>query len=573
MLAARSPAGSDQSVLTLAILQEFVPQAASLTPSGSPPVWEFRSASGEPLGLACLTSPQADRIVGYAGPNNILLIMDRQGRVTQTHWLRWLDTQDHVEKVRLADGFWKQFYGRELGSSDGADVDGVSGATLTSLAIAEAIELRLSGTRPSLRFPQAITLEEVQGLYPEAARIADEPNQRGLTTVIDATNNVLGRVMRTGPLVDNQIGYQGPLELLVALDNDDRIAKVKVRSSFDNEPYVRYTRMEASYWAKFVGRTLLEISQLDLAAEGVEGVSGATMTSMAAAETLRSAAQRHLEEFERSQLASTVVRRWNWSPGEIATGLVALLLVPWSFSRLRGKRSWRGAWQGLIFIVVVGVSGNLISLALLAGWARSWPPITLAPGLTLLVAVSLIMPAFFGRNVYCDHVCPHGMVQQWLARWQRRSPNDLKPLVQLQLRPAQVTETKQEMAQSVKKSRLRMVVHRALHLSSIAVLLLSISWIVWTVPNQLTFFEPFDVYAWRIGWSVSLGVWVVSLLLAAKEPMGYCRLACPTGKLLEGIRRKRTGQRWQAGDMLLVALTAVVWLLWSAKLIGLGEIT
>ncbi len=40
---------------------------------------------------------------------------------------------------------------------------------------------------------------------------------------------------------------------------------------------------------------------------------------------------------------------------------------------------------------------------------------------------------------------------------------------------------------------------------------------IWTVPAQLTFFEPFDVYAWRIGWSVSLGVWIGSLLLAAWE--------------------------------------------------------
>ncbi len=573
IVAARSRDDSDQSSLTVEMIREFVPQAATITHSGSPPVWEVRNASDNPIALACLTAPQADQIVGYAGPNNILLIMDLQGRVTQTHWLRWLDTQDHVEKVRLADSFWNQFQGRQLGGSDRTEVDGVSGATLTSLAIAEAIELRLSGTRPSLRFPQTLTLEEVQGLYPDAASLADELHQRGLIKAIDANEQVIGRVLRTGPLVDNQIGYQGPTELLVALDHDDRVTKVKLRTSFDNEPYVRYTRMEASFWAKFVGRTLAEISRLDLAAEGVEGVSGATMTSMAAAETLRVAAERHLKEFEQTSGTRQAARRWNWSLGEIATGIVALLLVPWSLSRLRGNSRWRLAWQVLILLAVVGVSGNLISMALLAGWTRSWPPVTIAPGLALLVTVSIIMPALFGRNVYCDHVCPHGIVQQWLARWRRRKSVDVEPLVQLQLRPAPATGSTHASRHSNPRSRWRVVVHRALHASSCVVLLLSISWIVWTIPQQLTFFEPFDVYAWRIGWSVSLGVWVLSLLLASLEPMGYCRFACPTGKLLDGIRRKRTGQRWQTGDMLLVALTVVVLLLGCAKLIGLGEIT
>lgn len=502
-------------------------------------MWQVINADGDTLALACMTAPKADKIVGYAGPNNVLLIMDAQGRVTQTHWLDALDTRDHVERVRADERFWQQFTGRLLGSADHKPIDGVSGATLTSLAIAESIDLRLSGSRPNLRFPNSITLEEVQGLLPTAVKLVNDARHENVVDAHDASGAIIGRVLRTGPLSDDKIGYQGPLELLVALDRDDRIIKVKVRSSYDNEPYIRYTRMEASFWAKFVGRTLHEISQVNLEAEGIEGVSGATMTSMAAADTLIAAARKHYALLL-TEPESAVARAWNWSLGEVTTALLAVLLVPWSLSRLRGRRAWRRAWRVLALLVIVVLSGNLISMALLAGWTRSLPAFTLAPGLSLLVAVSLAMPILFGRNVYCDHVCPHGMVQQGLVQLS-------KGRKRLGAR-ARLTGWKPVLLARVLKS------------SAFGVLLLSMGWILWTAPDQLTFFEPFDVYAWRIGWSVSLIVWVASLLLASRVPMGYCRLACPTGMLLESIRRTRAGRRWQNADMLWLALTAAVWL-------------
>lgn len=552
LVSARSRAQSEPSALSLALLQRYLPQAASVTHSGQPPVWQAFDASGQLLAHACLTSPQADRIVGYAGPNNILILMDSDGRVIRTQWLSWSDTRDHVESVQLADSFWRQFIGWSLGKSNAttARLDGVSGATLTSLAIAEAIDLRLSGARASLRFPNGLAIEEVQSFFADAVRFEDDPQRRDFVSVHSASGQFLGWLLRTGPLVDDKIGYQGPVELIVALDENERISKIKLRSSFDNEPYVRYARMEASFWSKFAGRTLAEISQMDLKEEGIEGVSGATMTSMAAADTLLASAKRHWQkENESSEQASA--RRCNWSIGEQATCLLALLVLPWSLSRLRGHRRLRWVWQAFVLVVIVGISGNLISMALLAGWTRSLPPVTLAPGLSLLVAVCLIMPACFGRNVYCDHVCPHGFVQQWLARL-KGSRTTVPVLVQIQPQPH---------ATAKKRIGARKAVQWALKISAVAILLLSLAWIIWSVPNQLTFFEPFDVYAWRIGWSVSLGVWVASLLFAYKVPMGYCRLACPTGLLLDRIRWTRGGRHRHYGDMLLLALTASVWLL------------
>ena len=568
LLAARSRMPSELSTLDIAVVRTYLPQAASIAASGSPPLWQVRDANDATIALCCLTSPQADRVIGYAGPNNVLLIMDPAGNVTRAELLHSLDTVDHVERVRASEKFWQQFSGRAMGQVRDEQVDGVSGATLTSLAIAEAIDLRLGGKRPSLKFPPSISIEEARAFYPTAEQVRDEAERDGFVHALDAEGAVLGSIMRTGTLCDDKIGYQGPTELLLALDSADRVTKVKLRSSFDNEPYVRYARMEASFWAKFVGHTLAELSRLDLAAEGVEGVSGATMTSMAAADTVRAAALQHLAQQAKPASDSRSSRSWNWSLGEVATGLIALAVVPWSLSRQRGNRRWRLGWQVIVLVVMVGLSGNLVSMALLAGWTRSGPQVMFAPGLFLLVVIAVGMPALWGRNVYCDHICPHGMLQQWLDRWRRGRPRDRQPLVQIQL-PAPESKTdvssSGEVESSVPASKrlsqpARRWFHAALHLSALVAIGCAIGWILWTIPDQLTFFEPFDAYAWRIGWSVSLAVWIASLLLALKEPMGYCRLACPTGKLLESVRRNRAGRRLRSVDMLWITLAMVVWL-------------
>ncbi|MCC6508819.1 MAG: FMN-binding protein, partial [Pirellulaceae bacterium] len=379
-LAGRHRSHSSLSAPDLVTIQRLLPKAAAVTETqAQPTLWEVTDQSGQALALVGLTSPMADNIVGYAGPNNVLLLLDNTGSVTSAELLGSSDTLDHVERVRQSSSFWQQFQGRQIGDNSAPHVDGVSGATLTSLAIAEAINLRLSGKRLNLRFPEEPTLDEAQTIYPLATSLQPDPSRTGLYRVSDLSQATIGYLLRTGPLVDDTIGYQGPTELLVAFDNENRITKIRMRRSYDNEPYVRYTRMEASFWSKFVGRTWEELSRIDLDAEGIEGVSGATMTSMAVAESLRLAAQRHLKESASDSsnaagessgkfLNILSVRRWNWSIGEIATAAIALLVMPWSMSRMRGQRHLRTLWQVIVLVVIVGLSGNLISLALLAGW-------------------------------------------------------------------------------------------------------------------------------------------------------------------------------------------------------------
>ncbi len=336
-----------------------LPGVASVERIGDRPlVLELLDADGQSIGTAIQTSPHSDFLVGYAGPSDVLLVLDADGSIADTRLLRCPDTSEHVRRVVADDRFWQQFVGLPLGSQKAIAVDGVSGATLTSLSIAQSIVWRLRvpeqpagsdldgdggvpqpivGSLPSVRFPEAVTVEQVRRWYPELAEIRTDDHSPFWLQCFDADGNWLGNVIRTGPLDDRTIGYQGPSELLLRLDTNtesppevvtadrvsgtDQVADVMILSSFDNEPYVGYVRQERSFWRRFRGISLSELAEIDFDEKLIDGVSGATMTSMAVAETLRRSAATSGEHWQQLKNKATAT-----STDQVATGELPISL-------------------------------------------------------------------------------------------------------------------------------------------------------------------------------------------------------------------------------------------------------
>ncbi len=533
-----------QAALPLSSVQRLLPAAVNLEPFllGASKGYKVLGPAEEELAFALSTSPEADNIIGYAGPNEVLLLVDHRQRVTQASLLRSGDTAEHASQVEESGRFWRQFEGWSLGKPNSTKIDGVSGATLTSLAIAEAIQLRIGGQHQSLRFPDPIRLQEAQTLLPEVDRLG-VPSRGGLIPLFSATDESLGWIARTGPLVDSEEGYQGPTELLLLIGQDQVLKNVKIRRSYDNEPYVGYVKQEYSFWSRFKGRSLADLADLDLEREGIEGVSGATMTSLAVARTVATSLQRLQSQAEQQ----SVGRRWNWSLTEIMTAALALAGILWSRSPWRGRLWPRRVWQLVCFVLLGLLAGNLLSLALLAGWTRGGVPFQLAPGLSLLLTVAVIWPILTKENVYCDHLCPHGALQQWLIRCRSRnattSPN----------------AANQRWGISV--------INRLLTITPYVAIAAALAWLLFDWPIPLAWLEPFDAYSWRVGLTVSSLVWLVGMSLSYWRPMSYCRLLCPTGKVLDFIRRKgsRRGHSPSSwlGDAVLILILVTAW--WQSR--------
>jgi NosR/NirI family nitrous oxide reductase transcriptional regulator len=533
LLAIPSPAEtsiSDGSTApSLAAVQYVVSNAAQIAPQANAAgLWPVHDAGGATIALAARTLPAAKDEVGYRGPTEAMIIFDPALQVVSVRLLSSADTTEHVGAVVADEMFFEQFSGWSWGGPEESQrIDAVSGATLTSLALAEGVLTRIGGARPSLVFPKDLAVEDVAPWFPEAASLSES---RTAVQVHDADGNAIGRVLRSGKYSDDVIGYQGPTELLLVLAPDDQLRSVRLRSSYDNEPYVDYVRVEAGFWALFENQSIDDLAAVDPQQAGIEGVSGATMTSLAVADTIVATAkaigQAAIDAAAANQSRKAAIR---WTAADIATIVTLMLAAILSHFRWFRHRTLRTIWLVGVVLVVGGWAGNLISLALVAGWSAEGVAWRLAPGLSAIAAVALLAPPLTKGNPYCNHLCPHGALQQ-LVRPRRRRDG--------------------------RKRQLHLGAAATRWLSRIPGLSLAVAYIAVVVFPwiDLSTLEPFHAYLFRIaGWGAILFC-LATLAIATVIPMGYCRLGCPTGRLIDYLRRTAVSDRIGWADSVAVGL-------------------
>ena len=531
-------AAADLASLPVARVQKHLPEAAAI---GGPSAAvaggrDLVDVAGNRVGIILRTSPAGDAVIGFSGPTDLLVICNSDLRVAGMEVLSSRDTRDHVHAVERDDAFWRSFQGQSLAELAGLKPDkahAVAGATLTSLAISEALVRRLGGTAAAGRFEHAPTLADLRLIFPDAVEIAADPGDPAVIRVLAADAIPLGWALRTSPAADRVIGYQGPTDAVVGFDPAGQVAGVAVLASYDNEPYVGYVRDDAAFRGVYRGMTLEELAGIDPRHTGVEGVSGATMTSQAVAQGIVQAARAHAAPAAARSGSATFAKllqgidgpQWG-ALGVIATGIVT------AFTRLRGTWFGRLALPIAVLAYLGFGAGALLSQAQLWGWAQAG----VARGAVVLIALTLaaiVLPITTRRNVYCAHLCAHGAAQQLLVRFvrpKRSFPEWLKPVL----------------------------VGLPWALLAVAILTALLHW-----PLNLIDLEPFDAYLPAVAGMTALILFAASLVASSFVPMAYCRHGCPTGALLDHLRLHRRANRltWRDGVLFgcLAVAAAVHW--------------
>jgi NosR/NirI family nitrous oxide reductase transcriptional regulator len=478
------------------------------------------NAQQQPVGMALQTSPIADDLVGYSGPTNLLLVFDKAGKIASVSIVSSGDTAEHVADCVHARDFWRQF--QSLTWDEAAelnDIDAVSGATLTSLAIFQSVKKRLGGSAPSILFPRPLVVGEVEQFFPEADRLTPHPRFVHVWLVESADGETLGQVTRTSPAGNGVIGFAGPTDTLLAFNNEDEVLGFALRSSMDNPDYIKAIGEEDYFLTLFNERPLDELAKLDVYEERVEGVSGATMTSQAMAESLGLAAKAsRIERTPRSAPSS------NWKLRDVGTVLAILSGCLVGFTRLKGVR-WLRRIHLLVMVAYLGfLNGDVLSQALMVGWAQNGLPWRVAPGLVLLTLAALVLPVATGRQIYCSHVCPFGAVQQLTkgrGRWQWRPGRRVSGLMK-----------------------------------TIPIILLAIVVVTATRhwPINLAGIEPFDAFAYTVAGIATILIAITGLIWSFFTPMAYCRYGCPTGVVLDYARTNSKSDRLGRRDVVAIGL-------------------
>lgn len=503
-------------------VQALFPTATRLQLAEESGTLEVLDGQGTALGRVLQTAPDSDPFRGFSGPTNLLIALGADDRIVGVSVLSSRDTRDHVALIERDQRFFRQWTGLTSQEVARTNVDGVTGATLTSLAIVQGLQKRLGAATVATKFPHPLTVEDAQKLFPSAAAVTPDAVISSLWHASDAAGQPVGSVLRTSPAADEIIGYQGPTESRIGIAPDGSLTALMVGASFDNEPYVTYVRDDDYFRSLFAKHKLPELAQLDLEAAGVEGVSGATMTSLAVARSLVKAAA-HLEQ-QRSRATSAPEDRTDHSRTALSMAIIALGLLL-GLTRLKGYVWLRRSYQVLVIVVLGLVHGELLSLAMFVGWAESGLP-RQALGLIVLSVAAFAVPIIAKQNIYCSHLCPHGAVQQLLPRRFRYA------------------------------GRLPKWLQRGL----VAIRPLLLAWVVFVALTQAPFslvdIEPFDAYAWRAAAWPTCAVAIVGLVASLFVPMAYCRFGCPTGAVLDYVRRHSRSDQLTRSD--LVAFVCLV---------------
>ena len=378
-----------------------------------------------------------------------------------------------------------------------------------------AVRTRVESLRP-------LTVGEVQPLFPAAARLEIDETDRGGWHVVGADGARLGYVLQTAPVSDGIVGYRGWTNTLVAFDAALHVVGVRIRASQDTVEHVDDIRKDRGFLKTWNGRSWDAVAGRTPAEEGIEGVSGASMTSLALAEGI----VRRLRAADKAVTQGPVAFRFGVR--DVGLALVVVMGTVLAFTGTHGRPWLRRGFQVVVIAYVGFINADLLAQTLFIGWAQNGVPWRTAPGLVLLLAAALVVPWGTGKPLYCQQLCPHGHAQELLSR--------LAP------------------------KRWRVVLPKGVAAGLRWLPVLTLGFIVIVVmlvlPHDLAAVEPFDAYAIRAAGWATIAIAVAGLVAACFVPMAYCHYGCPTGALLNFVRSHGPGDRF--GRREIAALCLVV---------------
>ena len=394
--------------LVIELSKELIPSAAS---AGDPSdgFFPLLDAAGETVGWATSTRPQAANIQGYSGPSELLVVLGDDRKVKGVRLLSSADTDGHVEKVRVDQPFWRQWDGKAeaaLGAPGTPLV--VSGATLTSEAMARGVAARFGAEGMDEWFPDALTLADVAKAFPDADGIS-ESDSKGIYRIL-RKDEFIGTVLRSSRMGISARGYNGTSDVIVFLAPDgERILGIGFLGSRDNEPYVSDVREEVKYADGFAGKSVAEVLAEDTWDSPSLFTSGASFTNHAVVESVR-------EMLSRNRAVEDG-RAFPWKASLAFAWIVLGVFV--GVHRIGNRSLVRLAYAAIS--VLAGLTlGWMVSQDQLVGWGMNGFGIRGILPLLALTAAALVIPAFTGNNVYCNRICPHGAAQTLAGRMVRK---------------------------------------------------------------------------------------------------------------------------------------------------------
>lgn len=302
----------------------------------------------------------------------------------------------------------------------------------------------------------------------------------------------------SSPWLDHIVGYAGPISIGLVLSHNNSVHDVFIISSHETESYLRKIQ-KAGYYQQY---NSLAINK---GHKTLDGVSGATITSHAIGKIVESMVQQAI--IDQPNYASTGSNTFSLDVKNTLFWVLHIIIIISLFAygyQNKIKKNKRSMVMLSIFSAIyIGffLNNSFTYVSFIEPFVGST-----VSAFTGIYAFAALMASIWGNNIYCKYVCPFGHVQRLAIKIpfikQRKFP-----ISNLWLERARNTLT----------------------LVLVAGVLLGL--------RQWKNYEVFPLLFGANLLSVGFAIAFLVLLVSTVYPMFWCRVACPTGCVLDTVKK------------------------------------
>lgn len=295
-------------------------------------------------------------------------------------------------------------------------------------------------------------------------------------------------------------GYAGPINVGVLINQHGKIERVQHVSSKETESYLHKIQ-KAGYYNTYVGMQIENDHEID-------AVSGATITTVSMAQTTSEITRLLGNDFSETLDQDLLISSFDVIASNTLTWIIHLSLIAILFIyglQKKYKKSKRDI-RVLSFVSLTYIGFFMNSSFTYVSFLHPFLGTALSP-LIALYALFSLLGAIWGSNIYCSYVCPFGHAQR----------------IALQFSKKRFT------AKFFLSNKVVSHIRNALTISLITGILLGIrSW------GNYEIFP--DLFGMEFN-SIWFGTSIIIIGINLRYPFIWCRIACPTGAVLDGISK------------------------------------
>jgi hypothetical protein len=303
-------------------------------------------------------------------------------------------------------------------------------------------------------------------------------------------------------LIQEGQGYGGPFVMGIRIMEDAKIHEIMPLEHKETPAFAKKIE-DAKYRDQFIGKS---VGNDFIVGVDINAVSGATVTTMAAAEAIRNGA--HLAAVQKFKLEP----KWKSVPWKFGLDeiLILALFVLAFVPQIYNKKPWKYIYMAATIAIVGFYLNASISVGNIAGLVLGY-----IPGIKdhviwwILVVGTVLGIIILGKNVYCYRVCPFHGIEYFLQKISGMKLNPSRALLK----------------------RTRTIVNFLLWLSLMVIFL--------SKHPALGSFEPFAMMFSLNGTGIQWFILPMALIGSFFMSTFWCRFFCPCGQALRKLGQFR----------------------------------